>query len=118
MTVLMGDDIGLREGSAFGPESRLKLFIETEIDVNHMIFRVERSNLRGGVATSCGRRGAEKHGVRFRVTHTSLLELGAQYACTLLTKPTIRQSSRAFASAPVWQFWATVLGCVDESRAV
>ena len=32
-----------------------------------------------------------------------------QYACTLFTTPTTRQSVRALASAPVWQFWATVL---------
>src|SRR3954453_9148765 len=40
-----------------------------------------------------------------------------QYRCTLLTTPTIRQSSRAFASAPVRQFWARADGDCAEPAA-
>src|SRR3954453_6770200 len=40
-----------------------------------------------------------------------------QYCCTLLTTPTIRQSSREFASAPGRQFWARSDGDCAEPAA-
>ena len=103
VAVLVGDDVHLGERAALGAELRLELVEEAEVEVDRLVERaVERADRAGGAAAAVFTASVKSTGAR---SGTAGRRPGTPRPSTprrLLTAPTMRQSWRSLACAPVW----------------